>query len=56
MDNLFINIYLKGNYYSPASSHYNNETSVVCDRCNKNDLDKSFGYLDNDLVLTVQMM
>ena len=49
MDKTFVDIFLLGKYYNPASTHYNDEHEVICDRCNKNNLDISFGYLDKDI-------
>src|ERR1041385_9543122 len=40
-----------GKYYNPASFHYNNKQSVMCDRCYKQNLSACIGYDKYDLCL-----
>ena len=50
--NDYLNIIKNGKFYFPASAHYNYESSnVQCDRCFRNDLSISIGYMDRDLCL-----
>ena len=46
-----IKIFKNGTYYNPASSHYNTDTSVICDRCKRTNLDMCIGYDTYDLCL-----
>lgn len=45
------NIVQYGQYYNPASSHYNTVTSVICDRCLQNNLTTCIGWDKYDLCL-----
>ena len=46
------NIIKNGKYYNPATSHYDDDDSeVVCDKCNKSNLEVSIGYGEHDLCL-----
>lgn len=47
----FEEIVVNGKYYYPANSHYNNDVTVICDRCYKSDLVSSIGYNNLDLCL-----
>ena len=51
-DSDLLNICKLGKYYYPASNHYGTkETSVVCDRCHREDLKACIGYQNHDLCL-----
>ena len=48
----FKEIVEKGEYYFPASTHYSNEkSSVVCDRCYKENISECVGYKEYDLCM-----
>jgi hypothetical protein len=52
MNNInYIDIIKHGKLYFPASSHYDMNTIVVCNRCYKNDLQICIGYEDKDICL-----
>lgn len=50
--NTMLDIYKLGKYYNPASTHYGEGKSVICDRCAKRNLNACIGYLDYDLCLS----
>jgi hypothetical protein len=41
----------KGKFYYPASTHYNNECTVVCDMCNKKNISACIGHGESDICL-----
>jgi hypothetical protein len=48
----FEEILMKGKFFFPAYSHYgSNSTNIQCDKCFKNSLVISIGYLNRDLCL-----
>ena len=48
----FMQIYKLGTYYNPATNHYGRtDTSVVCDRCKRTNLNVCIGWLTYDLCL-----
>lgn len=50
--NNILDTYKYGKYYNPATSHYNNPTTtVICDRCGKQNLITAIGYDEFDLCL-----
>ena len=50
-DNVLKQIYRKGEFYNPASSHYDDDAAVDCDRCGRRNIKMSYGYKDLDLCL-----
>lgn len=46
-----LDILKQGRYYFPANKHYNFQGTVNCDRCYKQNIVASIGYLDYDLCL-----
>lgn len=40
-----------GEYYNPATKHYNGNGPVICDRCFRNNLDICIGWETYDLCL-----
>ena len=50
--NTMLDIYKLGTYYNPASTHYGEGKSVICDRCAKCNLTACIGYLNYDLCLS----
>ena len=47
----FQDIVTNGIYYNPAYMHYNRICNVKCDRCYRQNLVASIGYLDQDMCL-----
>ena len=50
----YVNVYKNGNYYCPASSHYDqspDECNVSCDRCKRSNLRSCIGWNEIDLCL-----
>lgn len=47
----FADIVKYGKFYNPASLHYGNNTSVMCDRCKRKRLNACIGYMNEDLCL-----
>ena len=51
MNNVFLNIIKNGKYYCPAWTHYDKQTSVVCDRCGSTQLVVCIGWDKYDMCL-----
>lgn len=53
-ENELYQIIKNGRIYNPAYTHYTtnpNEGNISCDKCKKNSLNVSFGYMDKDLCI-----
>ena len=48
---IFINVYRYGTYYNPAWKHYGKPGSVGCDRCLRDGLTVSVGWMEFDICL-----
>lgn len=50
MNNLYVDIYKNGHYYSDTQNRYVN-SPVICDRCLKQNLISCIGWKDHDLCM-----
>lgn len=48
---IMTNIYTNGTYYDPARDHHGPNTTVMCDRCRKDNLDVCLGWKEYDLCM-----
>lgn len=48
----FVDCILYGKYYYPASSHYNNDSIIQCDRCFRSNLHSCIGFENLDICLS----
>lgn len=46
------NIFRLGKYYNPAHKHYDENTDVVCDKCQRHGIDVSIGWKNYDLCMS----